>query len=547
VSDARRAAGPHEHDNSTFARRAEKRTEGAAVGEPELRLQHLVRDAARRTPSALAVAGPDGSVDYGTLDAGADRCARALAALGVVAGDRVGVWLPSSVRAVTATQGALRLGAAYVPVDPLVAPARAARLLADCAARAVVTTAERAAALAAAGCPAVALTGWEGPEFAGGPLPEPPVGADDPAYLLYTSGSTGDPKGVCLSHRNALAFVEWAAGELRPGPGDRFANHAPLHFDLSVLDLYVAFGAGASVHMVPPGSSYAPARLVDFLTGERITVWYSVPSVLVLMLRSGGLLDVPADRLALRALLFAGEPFPLPALRALRGRWPGVRFLNLYGPTETNVCTWYEVPVDGVPPDEAGSVPIGSACSGDEVWAERPDGTRAGPGESGELVVAGPSVMLGYWGREPLGGRPYRTGDLVTVLPDGGFRYRGRRDAMVKVRGFRVEPGEIEAALRTLPGVADAAVTVAGAGVAARLVAFVVPAPDAPGGRPPGLLEVKRHCAERLPRHMIVDALRVVEALPLTRNGKVDRRALAERAAQAPAAAAPVPGPVPGP
>jgi clorobiocin biosynthesis protein CloN4 len=341
------------------------------------------------------------------------------------------------------------------------------------------------------------------------------------AYILYTSGSTGAPKGVCLSHRNALAFVDWAAREIGADPADRFASHAPFHFDLSVFDLYAAFRAGASVHLIPPELSAAPSLLVDYLTRHRITVWYSVPSALILMARSGGLLDAAPSALALRAVLFAGEPFPVKYLRQLREHLPGVRFLNLYGPTETNVCTFHEVVA--MPPDQVSPVPIGRACSGDRVWAVRDDGTPAGHGEEGELVVDGPTVMLGYWGQPPQTG-PYRTGDRVVLLDSGDYQYLGRRDSLVKVRGYRIELGQVEAALQAHPGVGDVAVVTEGTGVDARIVAYVVPAEaDAPG-----LLDLKRHCAATLPRYMIVDAVRFVAELPRTGTGKVDRLALAD-------------------
>ncbi|MFD0889972.1 AMP-binding protein, partial [Streptosporangium algeriense] len=345
--------------------------------------------------------------------------------------------------------------------------------------------------------------------------------ADDLAYILYTSGSTGVPKGVCLSHRNALAFVGWAAAELGAVPADRFANHAPFHFDLSVLDLYVAFHAGASVHLIPQETAYAPRLLVDFLMSGRITVWYSVPSALILMARDGGLLDTRPP--ALRALLFAGEPYPVTHLRRLREHLPGVRMLNLYGPTETNVCTFHEV--GEVAEDRTLPVPIGRACSGDRVWAVREDGGVAGPGEEGELVVDGPTVMLGYWGAAPQAG-PYATGDLVLLQDDGDYRFLGRRDGQVKIRGYRVEIGEIEAVLQAHPAVGDAAVVLTGSGIDARLVAYLVPS----GAERPNLLEIKRHCAAALPRHMIVDSVRHVDELPRTPNGKVHRRLLTSEA-----------------
>jgi clorobiocin biosynthesis protein CloN4 len=176
-----------------------------------------------------------------------------------------------------------------------------------------------------------------------------------------------------------------------------------------------------------------------------------------------------------------------------------------------------------MPPDQVSPVPIGRACSGDRVWAVRDDGTPARHGEEGELVVDGPTVMLGYWGQPPQTG-PYRTGDRVVLLDSGDYQYLGRRDSLVKVRGYRIELGQVEAALQAHPGVGDVAVVTEGTGVDARIVAYVVPAEaDAPG-----LLDLKRHCAATLPRYMIVDAVRFVAELPRTGTGKVDRLALAD-------------------
>jgi L-proline---[L-prolyl-carrier protein] ligase len=490
-----------------------------------VRLHELVREHARRSPRSLAVAGPDERLTYGELDGEADRVAQVLAGQGVGPGDRVALWMPKSARAVVVMQAVLRLGAAYVPIDPLAPVARALRVIGDCRPRVVVTTEASAGALREHGIstamPYPAAGGHPVPP--GRPLPDPGGSADDLAYILYTSGSTGLPKGVCLSHRNALAFVSWAAREIGARPSDRFASHAPFHFDLSVLDLYAAFHAGASVHLIASELSYAPSLLVDFLADHRITIWYSVPSALILMARDGGLLAQDPATVALRAVLFAGEPFPVRYLRQLREHLPQARFLNLYGPTETNVCTFHEVVT--VPAGQARPVPIGRACSGDRVWAAREDGSQAAVGEEGELVVDGPTVMRGYWGRPPQDGRPYRTGDRVIQLENGDYEYLGRQDGMVKVRGYRVELGEIEATLAAHPEIGEATVVLSGDGMDARLVAYAVPA----GPDRPGLLDLKRHCAASLARHMIIDAVRYLDHLPRTANGKVDRRALASR------------------
>jgi amino acid adenylation domain-containing protein len=351
--------------------------------------------------------------------------------------------------------------------------------------------------------------------FSDAPLEGVKIGDDDLAYILYTSGSTGKPKGVCISNRNALAFIDWATEELNATSTDRFSNHAPFHFDLSVLDLYSAFRAGAAVCLIPDGMSYVPKKLVSFILREKITIWYSVPSVLILMMEQGGLLDL--QDLPFRAILFAGEPFPIKHLRRLYEHWSELRFLNLYGPTETNVCTFYEL--EGTELNRLKPVPIGRACSGDRVWAVKSDGMEAKPGEEGELMVSGPTVMLGYWGKTPHNGKPYATGDLVRLEENGNYEYLGRRDHMVKVRGHRVELGDIEAALAEHPKLDDVVVVVADSGMDARLIAFV----KSTGNGKPTLLDVKRHCAERLPRYMIVDDVSFLNEIPRTRNGKIDR------------------------
>ena len=485
-------------------------------------LHDLLTRSARDVPDRVAVRGPEGPTSYRDLDALGNRLARALSSRGVVPGDRVGIHLDKSAMALATMQACLRLGAAYVPLDPRGPLERTVKITREAQLRLVVTSDDHAqrfasiATLCPSGCHADELETLESSEL-------PPIDADEQslAYILFTSGSTGIPKGVCISHRNALAFVNWAVDHLGLSCDDRLANHAPLHFDLSVLDIYGAFHCGASVHLLPELLSYVPTALVEFLEHRQITIVYAVPSILTLMIDDGGLLTTPG--LAVRTVVFAGEPFALPPLRALRAAWPNARLFNFYGPTETNVCTSYEV--KAIDPSRRDPVPIGTAASGDHVWAERPDGTIAQSGEEGELVATGPTVMLGYWGHPPVDGAPYRTGDIVRVLEDGGFEYVGRRDRMLKVRGQRVELGEIEATLLEHPEVRECAVVPIGRGDTLRLHAFVVARGDALP-----LLELRRHCATHLPAAWSVNAASCIPSLPLTRNGKIDRRALQRRA-----------------
>lgn len=487
-----------------------------------MNLVELLQRTTDRFPDHLAVCGPDGPLTYRQLDELAERIAGALTVAGVRQGDRVVVWADKSSRTVAALQAVLRLDAAYVPVDATTPTERAATIITDCTASAVLAdpeqiTAARAARLA--GAALIDLSDLPALPARTVTVPRRTPDPDDLAYILYTSGSTGHPKGVCLSHRNARAYVDWAVDELALTPTDRLSNHASLTFDLSVLDLYGAFAAGASVHLVPAALSSAPTDLVRFLRDTQISVWYSVPSALVLMMRDGALLDNPPPP-ALRTIVFAGEPFPLPFVRQLAA-WTAADLYNFYGPTETNVCTFHKVGPADLQRDRP--VPIGRACSGDTLKVQTASGPSDTAGTEGELLVHGPTVMLGYWGQPPPP-RTYPTGDLVRVLPDGALDYLGRRDQMVKVRGYRVELGEVESVLAAHPQVADVAVTVVGTGADSRLHVFMVPRT----GTPPGLLSLKRHAARRLPLYMLPDRVSTVTAIPRTANGKTDRRALAE-------------------
>jgi amino acid adenylation domain-containing protein len=483
-----------------------------------------------RSPQKPAIESGDATLSYAELDALANRFAHAFLASGLKPGDRVGLHLPRSGKGVAAMVGALRAGAVYVPLDPSSPPSRMELIAKDCGLRAVVIAPQLLANWVAAGVGKPVedffLSAEGGPAQAAGrlhswaellgadasPFPVRSASPDELAYILYTSGSTGVPKGVMLSHRNATAFVDWAADQIALGPEDRVASVAPFHFDLSVFDIWATLSRGATVVVVDEATVVSGRRMLDRIQSAKISVWYSVPTALTLMHESGGLPERGAP--SLRAVFFAGEVFPIKHLRAVMSALPGVRFWNLFGPTETNVCTAYEVP--GPPPADAAAIPIGRVSCGDTLSILDGERRPVPEGETGELFIDGPTVMLGYWdgGRRAPAPHPYPTGDLVSRRPDGEIMYHGRRDHMVKIHGFRVELGEVEATLNAHPKLKE----VICFAVEQQLFAVAVPSDPAVS-----VLEVKRHCAERLPKYMIPGEVRLVQALPRTSSGKADR------------------------
>ena len=519
-------------------------------------LHHLLEESARRFPDKDAANFRDERLTYGELNELSDRLATVLRAQGVRRGDRVGIYVSKSLPSLVSIHGILKTGAAYVPLDPGAPPERVAYIIGNCGIRCLLTSTRNAAKLAEM-LPAenpltlVVLTDSEGEPPSGLPwqvmnwdevratevsAATEPVIDTDLAYILYTSGSTGVPKGVMISHRTSLTFVNWAHETFAVGPEDRLSSHAPFHFDLSIFDIFVAFKAGATVALVPEGLSTFPIRLAEWIENNRISIWYSVPSILSAMVLHGRL-----DRFAfadLRTLLFAGEVFPVKFLRQLMSALPHADFYNLYGPTETNVITYYKV--RELPPEQTQPIPLGRACANSEVFGVDEDGqviTR--PGQVGELYARGSGVACGYWGdHEKTAGsfvnnplqdgfdeRCYKTGDLITLDADGNYLFLGRRDHMVKSRGYRIELGEIESALYSHPLVKEAAaIAVPDELIGNRLRAFVVMS----DGGIATADELQRWCGKSIPAYMVPEAVEFRASLPKTSTGKVDRPALSE-------------------
>lgn len=513
-------------------------------------LSRYLEASAARFPQRTAVVDPSGaSLTYADLRSQAARIAGYLRARGVRRGDRVGVVLPKGIAAVAAIFGILRAGAAYVPIDWKAPRERGARILADCGVRLAFVD-PSASDVASGDAPIEAVVVGASAADAGGapsgcaswdavlsfpPLEEtdPGSGPDDLAYILYTSGSTGVPKGVTLTHGNATSFVDWCSEIFAPSEHDRFSSHAPFHFDLSVFDLYVSIKHGGCLFLISESIAQNPKALTRFVADQGLTVWYSTPSVLRVMAQFGGMGQVGAT--SLRLVLFAGEVFPVKHLREVVRLWPTPRYFNLYGPTETNVCTFSQIPTP-IPDERTEPFPIGLPCRHCLALVLDGEGRPAASGEEGLLHIAGPPVFQGYWGRpreteaafiEREGRRWYNTGDVVREEPGAGYIFRGRRDRMVKRRGHRIELGEIEAGLLTSARLCEAAVVALSdpdAGV--KITAFVVPS----GDPPPSLIDLKAHSARALPASMSPDAFITLAALPRTSTDKIDYPALSARA-----------------
>jgi amino acid adenylation domain-containing protein len=435
-----------------------------------------------------------------------------------------------------------------VPVDPGAPPARNAFILNNCAVKLAVIAARfedhlrveleklgtmpRLFVLADTGGGAGLRRALDEAE-AKRPAPSTPTANPAPgelAYILYTSGSTGKPKGVMLSHENAVSFVDWCSEVFAPRTSDRFSSHAPFHFDLSILDIHLPLKHGATLVLVAEDIGKDPVRLAPLIADQRITCWYSAPSILSLLAQYGKLDSY--DYSALRLMLFAGEVFPVKHLRTLTNLLPAPEYFNLYGPTETNVCTFYQVSLP-IPDERSVPFPIGKVCSHLEARVLDDRGREAPRGDEGELCIAGRGVMQGYWSlpeqtsrafhKDESGRRWYKTGDIVVEAADGDYTYLGRRDRMIKRRGYRVELGEIEAGLYRHPSVKEAAVVAVADEEAGHRVKVFLSCRDA---KHPSLVQMKGFCAQNLPLYMIPDEFVWCDALPKTSTDKVDYQRL---------------------
>ncbi|HEV2735978.1 MAG TPA: amino acid adenylation domain-containing protein, partial [Longimicrobiaceae bacterium] len=492
------------------------------------RVHELFAAQAARTPDAPALVSEDGTLTYAELDRAANRLAHRLLGLGVVPEARVGVLLEPSGGFVVALLAVLKAGGAYLPLDPSTPPERLASVLEDAGAAAVVARDGSHPALRRT---RAAMVRPDAEELSREPADAPSVAVrpENAAYLIYTSGSTGQPKGVVVEHRQLANYVRAAALRLGLVPGMSHALVSTVAADLGNTVLYPSLCTGGTLHVLPREVATSGERFADYVRAQGIDVLKIVPSHLAALLGAGG-----AGVLPRRLLVLGGEASRSAWVDELRAQAPGLVVVNHYGPTETTVGVLTHTVAEG---ERGATVPLGRPLANTRVYVLDRPGQPVPVGAPGELYVGGAQVARGYAGQpeqtaerfvpDPFGpgpgGRLYRTGDRVRWLASGELEFLGRVDAQVKVRGFRVEPGEIEAALAEHAAVRDAVVVlredVEGQ---PRLAAYVV----LQGGADLGAAGLKEHLGERLPEYMVPAAYVALESIPLTPSGKLDRRAL---------------------
>lgn len=516
------------------------------------RLEVLVAEQAARTPDLVAVVHEDRRLTYRELDEASNRVANALVAGGLRPDDRVGVLVPKSTEMVVVLLGVLKAGGVCVPLDTASPAARLGSIVGQvdpCWLAVDSKRIELAAELLdvvgtgvvaglflpdAASDDRFAVPVVDRSALEAAPTTRPDVVADASAvaYLLFTSGSTGEPKGVQLTHHGIAHYVHWANDHFGLSTDERVSCHLQMHFDASLWDVYGALFSGAELHLVPKSASLTPRMLVEFLRESRITQFFTVPSVLSAIARRDVLDEFELPDL--RRVLWGGEVFPPADVARWMRKAPHVTFMGVYGTTETTIAnTYYTVPE---PPTEA--LPVGVPLPNHWIAVVDDDLAELPPGEIGEVVIGGVGVTAGYW-RSPertarafvevppgSGRRAYRTGDLGRIGTDGLLYFHGRVDRQVKVNGYRIELDDLMVALHAVPEVAAAAVVAApGRGGAPEICAAYTVA----DGASLTAAQLRSALSRRLPPYMLPTRWLALEQLPVNTNGKTDLLELQRR------------------
>ncbi len=489
------------------------------------RIEEILSSSALLWPDNIAAEQANESINYKELNHQSDLLSDFLGKILPSEKPRVGLLLPKTIAAVVSVFGVLKSGGTYVPLD-FEAPAKRNSFITD-------------------NCKLDAIITLKGTDYQGFPenfikhelhelgiilhsIDRKGSNRDETsfpelAYILNTSGSTGHPKAVLFNHQNAISFIEWCNNTFEADQNSVFSSHAPFHFDLSILDLFFSISKGAKLILIDSKTAKNPRALTHLIAEKKITHWYSTPTILKLILNYGK--PERFDHSSLQYVLFAGEVFPIEPLRKLTELWSDKIFYNLYGPSETNVCTYFKIPLP-IESDRTHPFPIGEVCEHlDACLLPRQK-------EKSELCISGPSVCLGYLNEEQKnkqsffeenGKRWYKTGDIIELDEEGYFVFMGRADRMIKKNGFRIELDEIENCLHSHPEISDAAVLSITKGLSEITVkAFLQKRENSSVSS-----EIMRsYCLKILPEYMLPDRIYFLENIPKTSTDKTDYQKL---------------------
>lgn len=504
--------------------------------------QQYFTESAKKNPKKTAVVFENQKISYRDLDIYSNQLANILEELEVQKGDRVCFCLYKSLNSIKSIMGILKADAVYVPLDAYSPVIRMKRIIKDVKPKVLICderTYSIAKKLKKDNMKIVILSKrknifskdcvFENDILKASKSEPEYLNIDtDLSYIFYTSGSTGVPKGVMITHLNLINATEWAVEEFDIKRRDILSSHPPFHFDLSTFDIYCAFKAGATLCLVPEKLSLFPGALLDYIEKQKMTIWNSVPSLLVYIQRMKVLNKQRLSKV--KKIFFNGEVFPTRSLVQWMKIFPQKEFVNMYGPTEATVqCTFYRI--KKIPKNFTKPVPIGKACGNTKVFAITNKGTLVKAGERGELYVRGSGVSPGYWQdtkktKESFIVNPfnqnyqekvYKTGDLVYLRPDGNYEFLGRKDYQIKIRGHRVELGEIESALYSLQYISEAVVTANHNIQDIKIIAFLVFTKQA------AEKQIRNDLKRILPSYMIPTQFIFKSSLTKTSAGKIDR------------------------
>lgn len=510
-------------------------------------LPQIIEDAAKKFPDKEAFRFGNNALTFAELNIKSDQLARHLISSGIKKGDRVGVYMNRCLETVIAIYGIMKAGGAYVPLDSTAPHERTVFLLENCGIEIVVTTplqSKRISKLVEKKSPLNQVIGlseeldllvvsWDA-------IFSRPVSHDisidisesDLAYIMYTSGSTGAPKGIMHSHRSGLAYAKLSSDLYGIRPEDRIANHAPLHFDISTFGYFSAPLRGATTIIVSDAHTKLPVSLAELIHREQLTIWYSVPLALIQLYLSGALDTY--DLSSLRWVIYGGENFTIKYLQELMIHWPNARFSNSYGPAEVNQCTYYHLKEI---PQVNSYIPIGKVWGDNDYKILDEGNNEVSNTDAGELVVKSRTMMLGYWNNQELTQKSlfmvngetnqetyyYRTGDLVRKNEDGNLVFLGRNDRQIKLRGYRIELDEIEAILKLHDEVKEAAVCVIELENNKKIAAAVLPVENK---KTLDADIVRAFIKKHLPLYAVPETIEILLEFPKTSSDKRDLNAI---------------------